>query len=157
MIPTTTTPRDPDLTAEQIRGLIGRRDAATGIAYPPAGLQPYHDWLIRTLHRLAAASLGAFAVRPAAADTASVAVAAGRATIDGQVIDWPDTVADLSLHNNATCLLALVHTGGAGQLVVSAVAAGWPAGPHLKLAEVTLADGVVIDILDRRLETLFRV
>ena len=157
MNPTLPAANDADLTSAQIRGLIGRHDPTTGIQFPPPGLQPYHDWLIRTLHRLAAASLGAFAVRVAADDPASVAVAPGRASIDSQAVSLPATTLDLAIHNNLTCHIALTAAAGQAQLSLTSAADGWPADPHLKLAEVTLVGGAVTDILDRRLETLFRV
>lgn len=146
-----------DLTESQIAELIGTRHPVTGIEFPPAGLQPYHDWLVRTLHHLAESSLGALRVAPSSASATSVRVAPGRATLGGSVVAVEETTLDLAAHNNDTALLWL-HEGTPGVGVVSAAgqSAGWPVGPHLKLAEVVVAGGALVGLTDRRLESVFK-
>lgn len=147
----------PDLTAAQIESLIGTRHDITGIEFPPAGLQPYHDWLIRTLHRLAESSAGAFRVAPADATPTSVSVAPGRASISGVTLDLSATTIELATHNNAAAYVWLEDNAGQAQVAADNANAGWPVGAHIKLAEVVLDSGQISTILDRRLETVFRV
>ena len=147
-----------DLDPVQIQALIGTRHATTGITFPPAGLVPYHHWLIQTLHRLAEASFGALRCQPDDQDPASVGIAPGRASIGAAVLELEPTTLDLATFNNDTALVALtVDTGTSGPLVTATRGAdGWPGGPHLKLAEVTLAGGQVQQVVDRRLDAVFR-
>lgn len=146
-----------DLSAKAIRELVGSRHTTTGIEFPPAGLQPYHDWLIQTLHRLAESSAGALRVDRSEASSTSICVAPGRASISGVALSLPETTMDLAGFNNDTALIWLADNSGAAQLSSASDATGWPAGAHLKLAEVTLAAGAITSILDRRFESVFRV
>lgn len=145
-----------DLATDDIAALIGTRHAGTGVEFPPAGLQPYHDWLIRTLHRLAESSAGALRVSRADTD-ASVHVAPGRASIDGVALGLAETTLDLAAFNNSTALVWLADDSGSAVVAAADTGTGWPGTPHLKLAEVTLSAGVVASVLDRRFETVFRV
>ena len=146
--------RDPDPTDTQ--QLIGTRHATTGIEFPPPGLQPYHDWLIRTLAHLADASCGALRVARDADTPTAVVVMPGRATLASTPIDFPGVTLDLAAHNNTAVLLALIVDAGAPAVHVAPLADGWPADPHIKLAQVTLAAGVVTAIVDRRFESIFK-
>lgn len=146
-----------DLTSEAIRELVGTRHATTGIEFPPAGLQPYHDWLIRTLHRLAESSIGAFRIEPADTSPTTICVAPGRASIAGVALSLPENTFDLAVFNNDTALIWLADHAGIAELHVASIATGWPSGAHLKLAEITLAAGSITSILDRRFESVFRV
>ena len=146
-----------NLTEEQIADLVGRRHATTDIEFPPAGLQPYHTWLIRTLHRLAESSLGALRVdRSSEADTA-VRIAPGRASITGVPLSLDSTTVDLAVFNNSTAYVWLEDSAGQAAIGTGDSVSDWPATPHLKLAEVELAAGQVTSVLDRRLEAVFRV
>lgn len=49
-----------DLSTQQIAALVGGVHPITGVSYPEAGLQPYYEWLIGSLHRLAEAAAGDF-------------------------------------------------------------------------------------------------
>lgn len=145
-----------DLTESQIVELVGTRHATTGIEFPPAGLQPYHDWLIRSLHQLAESSFGALRVSPSAAAPTSVCVAPGRANVASEVLSVGEVTLDLAVHNNTTALVWLEEIGGgAGGVAAASLADGWPTSAHLKLAEVTLDAGRVVSVLDRRLESVF--
>jgi hypothetical protein len=147
----------PDLTASQVDALVETRDPRTGLRYPPAGLQPYHPWLIDALHRLAACSASDLWVALDDASPASIRVAPGRASIDGVAVAYAGGVHDLAVHNNATACVWLTAPGGTPTVSHADAATGWPAGTHLKLAEVTLAGGQVVGILDRRFETILAV
>ncbi|MEM9914545.1 MAG: hypothetical protein AAF911_06270 [Planctomycetota bacterium] len=146
-----------DLSPDAIHDLVGTRHNATGIEFPPAGLQPYHDWLIRTLYRLAESSVGAFRVNRASDNATTVHISPGRASIAGVVLTLDEATIDLAAFNNDTAYVWLGDNAGAAQLGNATASAGWPSGAHLKLAEVTLAGGAITTVLDRRLETLFRV
>ncbi len=146
-----------DLTSDQIDSLVGTRHPETGIEYPPNGLQPYYYWLIRALHLLAESSLGALRVAEDDSSSTVIQIAPGRATITGVVLDFPGETNDLSAFNNDTAYVWLRDTAGVPGIGINAASGGWPGIPHIKLAEVTLAAGVVTNILDRRLETVFSV
>ena len=145
-----------DLTSEQIVDRVGSSHAVTGMAYPEAGLQPYYEWLVRSLHRLAEASAGDLRVWHDADDAVSVWIAPGRCSIAGQALSYTGGSQDLAAYNNDTALIWLENNAGVAQVGVAAHSAGWPAGGHLKLAEVVLDAGEVTLITDRRFETLLK-
>lgn len=135
----------------------GSRHAVTGVLTPELGMQPYYDWLLETLHLLNESSCGALRVVADDASVTTVRVTPGRASIS----DVPLTVAaqtlDLASHNNDTAYVWLEDDSGSALIAAGADADGWPVSAHIKLAEVTLAAGVITSILDRRFETLFRI
>ncbi len=145
-----------DLTSEQIIDRVGSSHAITGLAYPEAGLQPYYEWLVRSLHRLAEASAGDLRVWHDADDATSIWVAPGRCSIAGQPLSYAGGSHDLGVHNNDTALVWLEDNAGVAAVGVAAQSAGWPAGDHLKLAEAVLDAGEVTLITDRRFETLLK-
>ena len=145
------------LTSKQIDELVGTNHPTTGIEYPPDGLQPYYQWLVRTLHLLAEASAGALRVARDADEPTAVQVAPGRASIDGAAVAYEGETIELQAHNNDTAYLALIEDDGAAKVQVASAGDGWPGDPHVKLAEVSLNAGRITDVLDRRFETIFRV
>ncbi|MEM6333750.1 MAG: hypothetical protein AAF823_10475 [Planctomycetota bacterium] len=144
----------PDLTPTQADALTDTRDPRTGLRYPPIGLQPYHRWLLDTLHRLAAHAASDYLVTPDTATPTSIHVAPGRASIGGTPLPHAGTTLELAALNNDTALVHLTDNAGSPELAASASAVGWPATPHIKLAEVTLAAGAITAITDRRFETI---
>lgn len=146
-----------ELTTEQVQGLVGTRHAVCGIEYPPNGLQPYYQWLIRTLHLLAESSLGALRVWADDSSEASVQVAPGRASISGVVLDHPGQLLDLSSYNNDTAYIWLFNNSDLPAIGVGTDAVGWPGSSHLKLAEVTIESGQITQVLDRRIEQILSV
>jgi len=146
-----------DLTPQQVHELIDTRDPATGLVYPPTGLQPYHDWLIQSLHRLAGSAAGALRVSPSETSATSVYIAPGRATVDGAVLVYAGGDLALAAFNNDTALVWLEDDAGSALIGAAADATGWPGGAHLKLAEVELAGGEITSITDRRFETMLSV
>lgn len=146
-----------DLTEQQIVSLVGTSHPVTGFSYPEAGLQPYYDWLIRSLYRLAEASAGDMRVWHDADDAASIWVAPGRCSIAGTALSYAGGTIDLAAYNNSTALIWLEDNAGAAQIGVADTAAGWPVGDHLKLGEALLDSGEVTLITDRRFETLLKV
>jgi hypothetical protein len=145
-----------DLTPQQIADLVGSTHPSTGVAYPEAGLQPYYDWLIASLHRLSEASAGDLRVWPDADAASSVWIAPGRCSIAAVALAFEGGSTDLGLYNNDTALIWLQDDAGEASVGVASSSTGWPAGDHLKLAEVVLAGGAIERITDRRFETLLK-
>lgn len=143
-----------DLSSDQITELVGTRHAVTGVEFPPAGLQPYHEWLVRQLHHLAESSAGNLRVVPDDTAQTTVRVMPGRASIGGVALVYGGGAIDLATYNNDTAYLWLEDDSGAASIGIATDAAGWPGSAHIKLAEVTLAAGVIVEILDRRFETM---
>ena len=139
-----------DLTGGEIEALVGARHGQAGFEYPPAGLQPYYDWLMRTLHHLGESAAGWLRARRDDANDTTVRIAPGDAVIDGQRIHFEGGAIDLAVHNNDTAYVWLAVDEGEALLDAGADGDGWPAAGHVKLAEVTLADGAVVSIVDRR-------
>lgn len=146
-----------ELSDAEVYQLVGQRDEVAGIEYPPQGLQPYHGWLIRTLYRLAQQTVGALKVWRSDASESSVYVAAGRASIGGQSVVFEGADVELGAYNNQRVYLWLFLDQGQGRVGVAEESTGWPSGPHVKLAEVRLEGGKVVEIVDRRLEVMFGV
>jgi hypothetical protein len=144
-----------ELSTSEIDALTGTRHALAGFAYPAIGLQPYYEWLVRTLHLLGEASAGGLKVNRDDQSNTGVLVTPGRATLAGVALAYAGETLDLASFNNDTAILWLYDDAGEAAVGVGSDAGGWPVVPHIKLAEVTLAAGQVTDILDRRLESLF--
>lgn len=145
-----------DLTSEQITAFVGSEHPTTGVRYPEAGLQPYYEWLIASLHRLAEASAGDLRVWRDADAATSVWISPGRCSISGQALQYPGGSLDLGRYNNSTALVWIQDNTGTAEIAVAGSAAGWPTGAHLKLAEVQLVSGKVTLIADRRFETFLK-
>ena len=146
-----------DLTSQQIAALVGSAHPTTGLAYPEAGLQPYYDWLINAMHRLAEASAGDLRVDQDGDDAASIWIAPGRCSIAGTALTYPGGTTDLATYNNDTALVWLQDNAGSAEIATADATSGWPVGDHLKLAEVQLASGAITSITDLRFETLLKV
>ena len=69
------------------------------------------------------------------------------------VYDGADPAID-ALTDNDTTYVWLYNDAGTATIGSAIDATGWPAITHVKLAEVTLVDGVITAILDRRVEGL---
>jgi hypothetical protein len=146
-----------ELTPDQIDSLVGTRHPSAGIEYPPNGLQPYYQWLIRALHLLAESSLGALRVAGDDSSDTTITIAPGRVTISGVVLDFTGQTSDLSAFNNDTAYVWLRDNAGSPGIGINGASGGWPVIPHIKLAEVTITAGAITGILDRRTETVFSV
>ncbi|MBI1335831.1 MAG: hypothetical protein GC164_02585 [Phycisphaera sp.] len=143
-----------DLTPSEIESLVGSRDAATGIEYPPQGLVPYYPWLVRSLNRLAQSSAGVLRVERDDANDTTVRIAPGRCTLNGVALDYPGATQDLSSYNNDTAILWIEDGAGSPSLGIDALTNGFPDSPHIRLASVTLQTGVITQITDLRFESL---
>lgn len=146
-----------DLTSQQIALLVGSTHRVTGVSYPEAGLQPYYEWLIDALHRLAESSAGDLRVWQDADDAASIYIAPGRCSIAGQALAYEGGSVALGVYNNSTALVWLQDNAGDSEIATADTNTGWPAGNHLKLAEVQVTSGEIALITDLRFETLLRV
>jgi hypothetical protein len=145
-----------DLSSQQIAELVGSTHPTTGLSYPEAGLQPYYEWLINALHRLADASAGDLRVSQDADATTTIWVAPGRCSIAGQALSYEGSAIDLGVYNNATALVWLQDSAGTAEVATADAGSGWPAGDHLKLATVQLDNGAITSITDHRFETILK-
>lgn len=144
-----------DLAFDEIEALVGTRHAVTGVEYPPIGLQPYYTWLMATLHHLSQSSAGGLRVERDAANDSAVRVAPGWASIWGFTLAFDGSVVDLTAFNNDTALLWLAINDDDEAVVPAGVeSGGWPEGPHIPLAVVTLAEGRVTQIVDLRFASM---
>ncbi len=141
-----------ELTSDEIESLVGKRHASTGIEYPPNGLQPYYEWLVRSLHLLAESSFSALRVSADDASSTGVVVSPGRSNISGVSLGYDGETLDLSTYNNDTAYLWLYDNAGAAQVGMASESSGWPGVAHIKLASVSIAAGEVTQIIDRRIE-----
>lgn len=145
-----------DLTTQQIAELVGGSHPVTGLTYPEAGLQPYYEWLIGSLYRLAEASAGDLRVWHDADAEASIWVAPGRCSIASQALSYAGGTIDLGTYNNSTALVWVQDNAGSADIATADIATGWPAGDHIKLAQVQVETGEVTLITDLRFETLLK-
>lgn len=145
-----------ELTSQELADLVDTRHAATGVAYAPRGLQPYYEWLLRSVHLLAESSAGAFRVAKDDESDTSIIILPGRASISGVALEFPGDVMELAAYNNDTALVWLEDNAGQTDINVTDAATGWPGGSHIKLAEVTLVAGEITQIIDRRFETILK-
>ena len=145
-----------DLTSQQIAELVGSAHPTTGLSYPEAGLQPYYEWLIEALHRLAESSAADLRAWKDADAAASIWVAPGRCSIAGQALTYAGGRVDLGIYNNSEALVWLQDNAGAAEVATADAASGWPVGDHLRLATVRLDNGAITSITDHRFETILK-
>lgn len=141
-----------ELTPDEIDNLVGTRHPSTGIEYPPNGLQPYYQWIVRSLHLLAESSFAALRVSRDDTSVLSVVISPGRAGFSGVTVEYAGEVLDLSPYNNDTAYVWLYELAGNALVGVGGSASGWPGSAHIKLATVEIAAGAIIQIIDRRIE-----
>jgi len=144
------------LSLDQIEQRVDSVHAATGMRYPPRGLQPYYEWLMQTLHLLAESSAGSFRVAKDDGGPTVAGVLPGRATIDGVTLVYDGGTVELGSFNNETAHIWLVDNGGGAEIGAGSASDGWPSEKHIKLAEVTLSGGEITSIVDRRFETMLK-
>lgn len=119
--------------------------------------QAYYQKMMAATVLLDRASAGDFRVEKDAGAELTVWVCQGRAAIDGVVLALAGGVAvDLSAHDDDTAYVWLYDDEGAPGIGAGADGDGWPMTAHIRLAEVTLAGGVITGIVDRRKEVMLR-
>jgi len=145
------------LTELEASAMFGSTDAQTGVTIPGVFTSPWGRDRNRTDARLIdVARLGNnFRVYLVDANDDAIGIRAGRCTIAGVVLVYAgaDPAVD-GLTDDDTTLVWVYDDSG-----TATIGSGdaWPTDPHVKLAEVTMADGEITTILDRRAEAVFQV
>ena len=119
----------------------GSRHPVTGVLTPDLGMQPYYDWLLESLHLLSESACGQLRVVQDDANSTTVRVMPGRASISDVTLAVNAQTLDLAGHNNDTAYVWLEDDSGSPLIAAGADGDGWPVSAHIKLAEVTLALG----------------
>lgn len=147
------------LTDDQAVALSATTDSSTGAVYPSVAVNNWAAAIYRFLHRVLAALNVANALRVYTIDSNAdaVGVRPGRIDIAGTVLDYAgaDPAVD-GLTNNATTYIWIYNSSGSAAVASGASGGGWPTYEHIKLAEVTMASGVITTIVDRRSEAVYR-
>lgn len=143
------------LTDEQAVALSGTTDATTGVTFPQVASNNWAAAIYRTFQRMIDALLRANDLRvyPVEGNADAVGVRPGRIRFGGTALAYAgaDPAVD-SLTNNATTYVWAYNNSGV--IAISSSTSAWPAYPHRRLAEVTMASGAITAILDRRSEGL---
>lgn len=141
-------------TGTEISALIGTPHPKTGGLVIPRGTQNFDEPVNNALLQAADASAGFCQVFADDAAGTTARVLAGRVLLNGVILVYAGGTISLSSYNNDTAYVWLQNNGSdAAQISAAADGTGWPSGNHIKLAEVTLASGVITTIVDRRPET----
>ncbi|HAI11065.1 MAG TPA: hypothetical protein DCM28_05130 [Phycisphaerales bacterium] len=145
------------LTNTQANALAATTNATTGMTYPTANEDPWMAAYNRQLDQVNAVAVRGNDLRVYEVDgnADAIGVRPGRKAFANTVLIYAgaDPAVD-SLTDNDTTYIWLYNASGAATIGSAIDATGWPAVPHVKLAEVTMADGVITSILDRRGEGL---
>lgn len=145
---------EKQLTTDEANALSGTTDPATGTRLPSADADPWLPGRNRTDHHLMRIAEATNLLRVYELDdnADAVGVRPGRCTIDGTVYAYAGLEPALdALDDNDTHLIYAEDDGGGDLQIASATdGEGWPATAHLKLAEVTIEDGEITELLDRR-------
>lgn len=145
-------------TETELSALHGTTDADTDFPWP-ARIRNWANARAKADNHLRKMASLANALRVFETDDAadSIGVHAGRAVFNGTAYAYAGAdPAVSSLANNDTTYVWAYITGGALAINSAIDATGWPAIPHIKLAEVTMAAAVITAILDRRPEMMLR-
>jgi len=149
---------EKQLTDSAATALAGTTDGTTGVVHPSSGADPWLAAYMRHLDqtRVIATATNNLRVYEVDSNPDAVGVRTGRGVIGGVIYSYAglDPAVDGLADNDTTYLWA--EDNGAGVLQVDSVidATGWPNMPHIKLAEVTMAAGVITGIIDRRVDLL---
>lgn len=144
------------LTDDEALALGGTTDSRAGFLYPTVGEAEYGAKLLRLFAKLAANAVTDLQVYAVASNADAVGVRAGRCTLAGTIYSYAgeDPALDGLTDDDTTYVWA--EDDGAGSLQIDSAldGTGWPATAHIKLAEVTMASGVITGIVDRRFEVV---
>lgn len=122
-----------------------------GLTYPAVTNNNWGPDVIRSLFRLLEMTLDDLQAYQTDANADSVGVRAGRGVIDGTNCTYAGAdEAVTSLANNDTTYVWATASSGAIAIASAIDGTGWPSVPHIKLAEVTMAAGVISALVDRR-------
>lgn len=140
------------LTDAEAANLYGTTDA-NGMPTPAVTKNNWGPDMVRSLARLSAIGFADLQVYETDDAADAIAVRSGRITIRGTAYTYAGAdPAVSSIANNDTTYVYAYVAGGAIAIGSALDATGWPALSHVKLAEVTLAAGVITAIVDRRLD-----
>jgi hypothetical protein len=142
------------LTDSQAIALQGTTDSSTGVVLPTVSQNNWAANFYRFAQRVIDSLVRANDLRvfEVEGNADAVGIRPGRRRAGSTVINYlgQDPAVD-SLTNNDTTYIWILLNGS----IASAVdGTGWPAAPHFKLAEVTMVDGAITAIVDRRAEGL---
>lgn len=142
------------LTDDEALAYSGTTDADAGLTYPTVGDSSWAADLYRLVRRLATLAVFDLHVYPVSGNADAVGVRAGRCRIGATEYSYAgaDPAVDGLADNETTYLWAEDDGGGGVQVASAAQGVGWPGTAHLKLAEVTMASGVITSIVDRRIK-----
>ena len=138
--------------------LAGTTDPNSGLVYPSTDTE--NGWgaqVLRLLQHLLTCFAPAGELRVYETDAAAdaVGVRAGRRRLGSTVLVYAGSeTAVTDLDDDATTYVWLYNNAGTGAI---GSGAAWPSVAHWRLAEVTMADGVITQILDRRGECVVGV
>ncbi len=146
-----------DPSSSTLQALAGTRLANSG-ALMPIVQEAYIAALWAEHYQLDKSSAGWFRVDLSDANDTSVFIAEGRQPVANVPLIYAGGDVDLAAHDDDVAYVWLENSGD-HETPVAAIgnandATGWPAYPHVKLAEVTLASGAITAILDRRPEAI---
>jgi|GEM_PF-1651940 len=141
-------------TESQITDLVSVSHVKSGGVLPARGSTDYYTQVGNALQQAWEASAGFLQVFADDSAGTTARVLAGRAVIAGVNLVYAGGTIALSSYNNGTAYVWLEDNSGSAQITAAADGTGWPAGNHIKLAEVTLASGAITAIVDRRPDVL---
>ena len=150
------------IDADEALALSGATDPdhGSGVPYPTDGQDPWFVWLVQCINQLINSSaltnnLRVFADAEAAME---IGVRPGVATINDEVLALAAVAElDLSGNDNDTTLVWAAKDGSALTIASAVEGTGWPETPHVPLAEVTITDGAITSIIDRRRQVMLAV
>jgi hypothetical protein len=149
------------LTESQATSLYGTEFAGVGVVLPNATQNNWGADRNRADSRLVDVAMLANALRvyPVEANVDAVGVRPGRCTINGVVYSFAgtDPAVDAITNNDTTYVWGQDDGGGLLEILSAIDATGWPVTAHIKLAEVTMAAGIITLITDRRAECMLGV
>ncbi|MFG0247819.1 MAG: hypothetical protein ACF8OB_02945 [Phycisphaeraceae bacterium JB051] len=148
---------EKQLSDTDANALAGTTDATTGSIYPTANEDPWLAAYNRQLDLIGRVAQRGndFRVFEVEDNADAVGVRPGRIAFANIVLVYAgaDPAVD-DLTDNDTTYVWLYNDAGTATIGSAIDATGWPVVPHVKLAEVTMVDGVITSILDRRGEGL---
>jgi hypothetical protein len=146
------------LSSTALQSLRETRLGATGVFIWSIDAADYDARMMDALHKLDLAAFGHFRVAEDDASATTIRVMPGRMVgITGTAMAYAGGAVDLAAYNNATAFVWMYDNAGAATVGSGVSTSGWPTTPHIPLAEVVLASGVITSILDRRMEFVYQL
>lgn len=147
------------LSTSEANALAGTTLSNTGAPIPAIGDSSYTDEIHSAMNQLDLSAASWLRVVEIDGNADAIGVLPGRLTIEGQTKTYAgDTDAGGAvdgLTDDDTTYIWAYLSGGSVTIGSAIDGTGWPSYPHVKLAEVTMASGVITAITDRRAEAIF--